>query len=248
MIKRIAAFFLLFYVGLWCLQQSNAAGWLPLAQSSGGGGCSTVLRDNSTSATAAGPTTSMTASMLVGSGTQRALVAGLMVFWSSTVGTLTVVWDAASTNQAMTAITGATATSSDGAISVLYGLVAPTSGTKILTVTGTQSFYHNISLLSVTCANQTGGITTFKNGTGATGAITPSTITFSSGTTNLAYALASSFGPTYTGVVSPGTSIGVTNGDVASESQYITGAASITATETMSTNGNWSSAAVSIGP
>lgn len=37
MIKRIAAFFFLLYAGLWCLQQapSRAAGWLPLAKSSG---------------------------------------------------------------------------------------------------------------------------------------------------------------------------------------------------------------------
>lgn len=37
--KRIGAFFLLLYAGLWCLQQapnSLAAGWLPLAQSAGG--------------------------------------------------------------------------------------------------------------------------------------------------------------------------------------------------------------------
>lgn len=40
MIKRVAAFFLLLYAGLWCLQQvpSRAAGWLPLAKVSGGGG------------------------------------------------------------------------------------------------------------------------------------------------------------------------------------------------------------------
>lgn len=36
MIKRIIAFFILLYAGLWCLQQapSRAAGWLPLAKSS----------------------------------------------------------------------------------------------------------------------------------------------------------------------------------------------------------------------
>jgi hypothetical protein len=38
--KRIAAFFLLLYAGLFCLQKSNAAGWFPLVGSGGGGGCS----------------------------------------------------------------------------------------------------------------------------------------------------------------------------------------------------------------
>lgn len=39
--KRIVIFFILLYVGLWCLQQSDhsrAAGWLPLVKSAGGGG------------------------------------------------------------------------------------------------------------------------------------------------------------------------------------------------------------------
>lgn len=43
MLKRVAAFFVLLYAGLWCLQQapSHAAGWLPLAKASGGGGSPT---------------------------------------------------------------------------------------------------------------------------------------------------------------------------------------------------------------
>lgn len=248
MVRRLIVFLLC--AALCCFQQdTRAAGWLPLVKSGGGGG-GNVTFDNAASSTTAGPiSTFTTPSFTVGSGSNRAMVAGLMVFWSGTVGVLTVKWDAASTNQTLTAITGATATSSDGAISVLYGLVAPTSGAKTLTVSATQPFYINVSILSVTNANQAGGTTTFTHGTGSTGNVTPSTITVTSvATTNLVYVLASSFGPTYTGTVSPGTSIGVTNGDVASASQYAAGAASVTATETMSTNGNWSSAGTSIAP
>jgi hypothetical protein len=206
-----------------------------------------VAYDNSAQSTIAGPiTTFTTPSFTVGSGSSRAMVAGLTIFWASTVGTLTVKWDSSGTNQTLTAITGATATSADGTISVLYGLVAPTSGAKTLTITGTQSFYVNASLLAVTGANQTGGVTTFANGAGNTGTSTPSSLVITSAVGNLAYALASTFGTTYTGTVSPGTSIGVTNGDVASVSQYITGAASISTTETETANGNWSTAGVNI--
>lgn len=245
-IKRLAIFLL---CAALCLfqQDTRAAGWLPLAKAGGGGG--SVARDNSASSTIVGPVSTFTTpSFTVGSGSNRAMVAGLMVFWSSTVGVLTVKWDAAGTNQTLTAITGATATSSDGAISILYGLVAPTSGAKTLTVSATQPFFINVSILTVTGANQTGGTTTFTHGAGAINSDNPARLTVTSATTNLVYALGSCFGQTFTGTVSPGTSIGVTNGDVASESQYATGAATVATTETMGSNCNWSSAGVSISP
>lgn len=247
MVKRLIVFLLC--AALCCVQQdTRAAGWLPLAKSSGGGG-GAVTFFNSTSETAFAGSSGATftsASFNAGSGSGRALVVGLTYLWSSTAGVLTVTYGGATP----TTITGATATDADNVVSLLYGITAagglPT-GSNTLTVSGTQPFFLNISMLAVTNANQTGGTTTFSNGTGTTGNAGSPNVTVTSTTSSLVYVLGSGFPGTFSGVVSPGTGIGAQNIGVTSQSQYATGVASASYSETLS-SGNWSTAGVSISP
>lgn len=207
-----------------------------------------VLRYNDTSATAfAGSTgTSFTsASFDAGSGSNRALAVGLSYLWGGTAGTLTVTYGGVT----LSAIAGTTFTDADGVTSIIYGITAtgglPT-GSNTLTVSGTQAFYLNVNLLAVTGADQTGGTTTFAHATGGTGNAGNPSVTVTSATGNLVFALGSGFPGTFSGVVSPGTLIGTTqNVGITSAAQYANGAATVATSETMS-SGNWSTAAVDI--
>lgn len=124
--------------------------------------------DATLSSTANAVTTKTLTTLTVGSGANRALL--VQVSWgaaSLSISGITVVWDAAGTNQSCTVVTGASATHGTTLQAALYGLVAPTSGNKIVTVTWTGSADVVINAFSVTGADQTGGATTFAHGTSA---------------------------------------------------------------------------------
>lgn len=129
---------------------------------------------SSASSTANGVTSHNHTNLTVGSGANRALL--VMVAWSTTVPTgITVTWDNGASNQACTLITNASHGSATGGNrSVqLYGLVAPVSGNKTLRVAWTGAADVYVDAIAVTGADQTGGATTFPNGTSANGATGP---------------------------------------------------------------------------
>jgi hypothetical protein len=124
--------------------------------------------------------------MTVGSGSNRALIA-LFEFGGGTSipASLVCHWDSAGTNQAFTQITGATAsqTTGGGTCCVLFGLVAPTTGNKNFTASWTGARDAGVTLVSFTGVDQTGGATSFPNGTGNSNSGTannPATVTVTS--------------------------------------------------------------------
>ena len=143
-----------------------------------------------------------------------------MVSFSGTVTAPTAKWDVAGTNQAMTLI-GLQNNA------YLYGLVAPTSGNKILTVSWTtQSVTAILNCTSFTGALQTGGTTTFPNKVSSGGAGQP-TQTITSATGDMVVAMATC---ATVGFTSPNqTSLYAKNGtSVYSSGQYAAGAATVT--------------------
>lgn len=136
--------------------------------STGGGGTVTFDAKTPAGAFVSSGTSVSNSTITVGSGSGRALIVGFVV------DTLTVippaaacVWDVGGTNQSMTAITG-TNTGINGGISaasVLFGLLAPTSGAKTLTCTWTGSNAVGIFAVSFTGVNQGSLAAAFPNGT-----------------------------------------------------------------------------------
>lgn len=116
-------------------------------------------------------TTYTSTTFTVGSGANRALIVGIAC--ESGIGNHptapTAVWDAVGANQSMTLIAASTfqlSSSSDFSI-FLFGLVAPVSGNKTLTIAnmnGAAGSSSIVSMISFTGVDQTGGTTTFKNG------------------------------------------------------------------------------------
>lgn len=110
-------------------------------------------------------------SFTVGSGANRALIVGLAC--ESGTGNHptapTANWDSTGTNQSMTLIAASTmqlSSSSDFSL-FLFGLVAPTSGNKTLSIAsmnGSAGSDSIVAMISFTGVDQTGGTTTFKNG------------------------------------------------------------------------------------
>lgn len=109
------------------------------------------------------------ASFTVGSGSNRALIVGIAC--EATTGNHptapTANWDSTGTNQSMTLLSACTlqlALSSDFSL-FLFGLVAPTSGNKTLSIAAMHAGADSIvAMISFTGVDQTGGTTTFKNG------------------------------------------------------------------------------------
>jgi hypothetical protein len=142
---------------------------------------------DATNTTDAGPATSFTNTLLtVGSGTNRVLLA--LVCWdTSTPGTVTAAWDVVGANQAMTLIVAVNGSSTNRV--ELWGLVAPVSGNKTLTVTSTNSNHCCLSAIAFAGANQTGGATSFPNSTSATASTANPSLVITSATGNFTVAL-----------------------------------------------------------
>ena len=141
----------------------------------------TVAFDAKSTTTVNGTGTSTTLTTLtVGSGANRALIVELAIGTAAT--SISVKWDVAGANQTCTLIKSAVNGST--AKAELYGLVAPASGNKIVTVSWTGSAEFNVSAFAVTGADQTGGVTTFPHSTSASGTGSP-TITITSAVGNM---------------------------------------------------------------
>ena len=113
-----------------------------------------------------------------------ALVA--LVAWDNTGGITvsSVQWDIAGTPQSLTLITGTTA--SNGATSsALYGRIGTiTAGNKTVRLTLSAAGNSYISLISFSGVDQTGGATSFPNGTTNTGSSTAASVAITSATGN----------------------------------------------------------------
>lgn len=110
-------------------------------------------------------------SFTVGSGANRVLIVTINWGQAAIPSGVSVVWDNGGTNQAMTAITGASINnvSAFAASMQMYGLVAPTSGNKQLSISwSTTSLRPIVGYISATGALQTGGTATFAHGTSNT--------------------------------------------------------------------------------
>lgn len=183
------------------------------------------------------------ATLTVGAGTNRALVC--QISWSGTNGGVSLFnWDQLGTPQALTAITNATATNT--VVSQLWGLVNPTSGAKTLRVTWTTARDVVINCLAYTGVDQTGGVTTFPHGAGATGTgVTPS-VTVSSATNNAIVATHASTTGNYTAVSSTQTFINNTPANMSTGGNRAAGQASLAMTGTTDTSGSWASAGTDV--
>lgn len=106
--------------------------------------------------------------LTVGSGSNRALT--VFALWGTAGPTgVTVTWDSGGTNQTMTQLALLTQATQTAAI---YGLVAPTSGTKTLAFTWTNTAQLIVHGCAWTGVNQTGGVTSFPGAQTAAGAAT----------------------------------------------------------------------------
>jgi hypothetical protein len=111
----------------------------------------------------AAATTHSYTGLTVGSGGHRALVCSVGADLNSGLDPVTVVWDSGGTNQSMTPFLAELGNGASSIKIILYGLVAPTSGNKTLSVTFNSAASSYISCISFTNVSQTGGTTTFAN-------------------------------------------------------------------------------------
>lgn len=192
----------------------------------------------------AGATSLSHTNLTVGSGANRALVV-LLVFSSLSVTAISCTWDSGGTNQAASSITSIG--NGAGGLSVLFGLVAPTSGNKTLAVSWSGSSDCTCAAISFTNANQTGGTTTFANAATNTGSSTGSTVTVA---TNAASAVVASLA-TKTGISSLNHTTIYTDNSGANNSaggNYEVGGSTATMTGTNSVSGLWAMCGVSVAP
>ena len=120
----------------------------------------------------------------VGSGSNRALVL-FMTFGANVSGdTFTATWDSGGTNQTMTLI-GKGQENTWSRWSYAWGLIAPTSGNLTLAVSWTTSSDARACAADVTEADQTGGVTTFRNFTTANGNTATPTVSITSASGNI---------------------------------------------------------------
>lgn len=119
--------------------------------------------------------------LTVGTGLKRALIVALTLQPVATA--ISLHWDTAGTNQALTLIGSVTDTGSKAKL-YLYGLVAPTSGAKTLTASWTTSSDVVIAAGCFTGVNPAGGTATFAHFSSSTGTGTAPTGSVTSATGN----------------------------------------------------------------
>src|SRR5882672_993504 len=197
-----------------------------------------------------GVATMTVSNMTVGSGSNRALVAGVMWDTNAALPTgITVTWDSGGTNQSMSLIPGTSALAINNSGSIaLYGLVAPTSGNKSLVISWTGNQEAHAFAASFTGVDQTGGATSFPHGNNAVSAssASPETVTNTSATGNFVVAYFSQ-GLSSFGAIS-GTTIAIDESgpNIGVAASRTTGAASVTSTAAFSGTGPWSASATDI--
>lgn len=135
-----------------------------------------------THAHAVGVTTVDLTTLTVGGFSNRALVAQAG-FDNTGITSVTVTWDPSGTNQSCTLIKSDN-TSGGSARAELWGLVAPTSGKKVLRASWTGSAEIALNAVAWTGVNQTGGVTSFPNAASAKGTSTTPSVTVTSAVGN----------------------------------------------------------------
>jgi hypothetical protein len=144
---------------------------------------SVTLDANSTApTTGAGVTTVNHTNLTVGGGSNRALV--VQIETTNVISAVTVVWDAAGANQSCTLIFSKDAVGNVTRVQ-LWGLVAPVSGNKTLTVSWTTASDMVVNAIAFAGVDQTGGATTFPNSVGAATNDTTPTVTITSAVGNM---------------------------------------------------------------
>ena len=185
-----------------------------------------------TSGTAASAT-----NMTVGTGSNRAIVA--QVTWFAAPTGITVTWDPAGANQALTLIKAYT--NSNGQMTALYGLVNPTSGTnKSLTANWTGSTECIIQGVSWTGVNQSGGTTSFPNSTQNNGNNNSATITINSAVNNATMdSITTGFNSALNSVSATQTFLKHGSGSIESGGSRADGASSVTMTGAIAGTDVW---------
>lgn len=146
-----------------------------------GGGGTVVLDAAGTSGlSGGGATTFDNTGLTVGTGTNRALTA-ILQFDNKSVSAVTMAWDPAGANQALTLIGTVSNAGANGRTEV-WGLVNPTSGNKTLRASWTTGSQAVIGAVAWTGVDQSGGATSFPNFNSATGTGTTASVTITSGT------------------------------------------------------------------
>jgi hypothetical protein len=111
-------------------------------------------------------TSSTFQNLTVGSGANRALIA-IVTFDIQTPGAVTMTWDPTpGTNQVMTQIATLSSSAANEGTAQIWGLVAPTSGNKVLKVTNANTATDiYLDAMCFTGVDQTGGTTSFPHST-----------------------------------------------------------------------------------
>ena len=214
---------------------AQMAPWQPvvLRPNAGGGGLAVDAADSTATTVTSG--TSVTVTFTVGSGSNRALLAPIM-FSQSTLPTGTAC---TYNSTSMTEITATLESdSNETATSVMYGLLAPASGSHSLTCSWTGNQEAHLTAISFTGVNQGSIAAAFPNGTGINhpgGTASPISVTITSATGHYVVA---NFAQNCTsfGAVS-GTQFGkddVTGPNLGVVAGYNTGAATVTQTAAFS--------------
>lgn len=193
-------------------------------------------------ATANGVTSINTSNLTIGSGSNRALVA--QIVWSGTVTSPALKWDNAGSPQSLAAITGASGTNT--ARVDCWGLVAPTSGAKQLNAAWTTARDVCVNGVSWTGVDQTGGATSFPNGTSATGAGVTSSVSVTSATNDAVMAVFSNVTDLIDAVNNTQTFRDNTPATMGGAGNRAAGAASVSMTATNHVSSTWAAAGCSL--
>lgn len=185
-----------------------------------------VAADATTNAT----TSQSISTFTVGAGANRALVVALT--WQQAATAQAVHWDTAGTNQALTLI-GTAVISTTLRVS-LYGLIAPTSGNKILTATWTGSSDVAMAPISFTGVNQTGGTTSFANFNSVSSTTGVPSLTVTSAVGNWVVGATVNSTGSYNAVGNTQWYLDNTPNNFSAAGNYATGAATVTLTATPS--------------
>lgn len=146
-----------------------------------------VTVNANTSASCSGASPLNCSNLTVAAGTNTVLVCAVTASVAAT--SPVVKWDNAGTPQTMTLITGATTSGAGFGAAQLYGLVAPHTGAAQANYTWVGGGNGYIGCTAYDGADQTGGATTFPNGTSATGTSTTTSVTITSAVGNIVEAV-----------------------------------------------------------
>jgi hypothetical protein len=193
----------------------------------------------------AGTTISMT-NLTVGAGANRGLILCLQCGsqGASFPAALSLVWDSVGANQTLTQISGTlVANGVLTEVAALYGLVAPASGNKTLTISWTGNNEMHASAAAFTGVDQTSVAVAFPHGTTVahtTSTASPTSVTITSASGNMVVACHSQNVSAW-GVIS-GTQLAkddVTGPNIGVVSNYNSGAATVTMTAAFTGTAAW---------